>query len=127
MKSFLKRLLISELPILIGAGIIAGVFLHERHNQNPEPETTVIEEEKQEQPSEQAKILLDQNAKIAEAYGNIYGQKERLEAENLQLKGEVDRLKNETQRLKNEIQHLKSQLDIFNRAQLESLKNQLDR
>lgn len=119
-KSFLKQLLISELPILICAGIIAGIFLYERHSQNPEPETIVIEEEKQEQPSEQAKVLLDQNAKITEAYGHIYGQKERLEAENLQLKGEVDRLKTE-------IQHLKSQLDIFNKAQLESLKNQLDR
>ena len=111
MKSFLKQLLIIELPILIGAGIIVGIFLYKRHGQNPEPETIVIEQEK---------VLLDQNAKISEAYGHIYGQKERLEAENLQLKGEVDRLKTE-------VQHLKTQLDIFNKAQLESLKNQLDR
>ena len=121
MKSFLKQLLIIQLPVLIGAGIIVGIFLYERHGQNPEPETIVIEEEeKQEQESEKANLLLDQNAKLSEAYGHIYGQKERLEAENLQLKGEVDRLKTE-------VQHLKTQLDIFNKAQLESLKNQLDR
>ena len=114
MKSFLKQLLIIELPILIAAAILVGIFLYERYNHrlNPAPKT-VVEERQDEQPSEKVKILLDQNAKIVEAYGHIYGQKERLEAENLQLK--------------EEIQRLKTQLDIFNKAQLESLKNQLDR
>ena len=64
MKSFLKQLLIIQLPVLIGAGIIVGIFLYERHGQNPEPETIVIEEEeKQEQDN-----FIDSNI----AFGRIF-------------------------------------------------------